>query len=72
MKKHFALWLMASGLLVSSLSAHGGAPATDPPLDLTTALEATTPNPALGDRAQVLGRIVGTWDVESVRSVVAR
>lgn len=63
MKKHVALWLIASGVL-SSLSADGGAPATDPSLDLTTALRATSPNPALGDQAQVLGRIVGTWDVE--------
>jgi len=63
MKKQFALWLVTSGLL-SSLSAFGGAPATDPPLDLTTALEAMSPNPALGDQAQVLGRIVGTWEVE--------
>jgi hypothetical protein len=63
MKKHLALWLFTSGLL-SSLSADGGAPATDPPLDLTSALQATNPHPALGDHAQVLGRIVGTWDVE--------
>jgi hypothetical protein len=61
MKKHFALWLITSGLL-SSLSADGGA--TNPPLDVTTALKATSPHPALGDQAQVLGRIIGTWDVE--------
>jgi hypothetical protein len=36
MKQQFALWLITSGLL-SSLNADGGAPATDPPLDLTTA-----------------------------------
>lgn len=63
MKKHFALCLIASGLL-SSLSADGGAAATDPPPDLTTALEATSPHPALRDQAQVLDRIVGTWDVQ--------
>lgn len=61
MKKHFALWLITSGLL-SSLSADSGA--TNPPLDVTTALKATSPHPALGDQAQVLGRIIGTWDVE--------
>jgi hypothetical protein len=61
MKKHFALWLITSGLL-SSLSADSGA--THPPLDVTTALKATSPHPALGDQAQVLGRIIGTWDVE--------
>jgi hypothetical protein len=63
MKKHFALWLIASGLL-PALSADGGAPATHPTLDLTAALNATSPNPALGDHARVLGRIVGTWEVE--------
>jgi hypothetical protein len=63
MKTHLALWLIASGLL-SSLIADGGAATTDPSLDLTTALKAPSPNPALGDQAQVLGRIVGTWDVE--------
>jgi hypothetical protein len=63
MNKHFALCLMAAGLL-SSLSADGGAPATDPPLDLTAALKATSPNPALADQAQVLSRIVGAWDVQ--------
>ncbi len=61
MKKHFALWLITSGLL-SSLSADSGA--THPPLDVTTALKASSPHPALGTQAQVLGRIIGTWDVE--------
>jgi hypothetical protein len=63
MKKRFALWLIASGLS-SSLSAAGGAPAADAPLDLTTALKATSPHPTLGDQGQVPGRLVGTWDVE--------
>jgi hypothetical protein len=39
-------------------------PATTPSLDLVAALEATSPNPSLGDQAQVPGRLVGTWDVE--------
>jgi hypothetical protein len=59
MKNHYAVWLVASGLL-----SFGSAPAADPPRDLVAALEATTPNPALGDQAQVLSRVVGTWDVE--------
>lgn len=63
MKRHVAQWLITAGLL-SSLSADGGAPATVPSLDLTTALKATSPNPALADQAQVLGRIIGTWDVK--------
>jgi hypothetical protein len=62
MKKQFALWLIASGL--SSLSAAGGAPAADAPLEPTTALKATSPHPTLGDQGQVPGRLVGTWDVE--------
>ena len=63
MKNQFALWLIASGLF-SSLSAAGDVPATAAPLDLTTALKATSPHPTLADQAQVLGRLVGSWDVE--------
>ena len=50
MKKYFALFLIASGLL-SSLSAAGDVPAT-------------APHPSLADQAQVIGRLVGAWDVE--------
>jgi hypothetical protein len=72
MKNHYAVWLVASGLLSSlgpcgrsaATETVGNAPATDPHLDLVAALEATSPNPSLGDQAQVLGRLVGTWDVE--------
>lgn len=63
MKNQSALWFIISGLF-SSVSVSGDTPAIDPPLGLTTALEATSPNAALGDQAQVLGRIVGAWDVE--------
>jgi hypothetical protein len=63
MKKNFAPWLIASALL-ASFGAAGDVPATDPSLDLTTALRATSPHPTLGDQAQVPGRLVGTWDVE--------
>jgi hypothetical protein len=62
MKKQFALWLIASGLS-SSLSASGDVPETHPS-PLTTALKATNPHPSLRDQAQVLGRLVGAWDVE--------
>lgn len=58
MKKHYAAWLVVSGLL-SSLSAATGATA-----DLTGALDAASPHPSLGDQAQVLSRMIGTWDVE--------
>lgn len=52
MKKHYAVWLMVSGLVSSSSAS-----------DLTAAIEAKSANPSLGDQAQILGRIVGTWDV---------
>jgi hypothetical protein len=42
----------------------GDTPASDPRLDMVTALEALGPHPSLGDQAKVFGRLVGTWDVE--------
>ena len=69
MKKH-ARWLVTL-LAISSVScgtslaaSAGVAPAAKPRLDIATALEATGPNSSLGDEAKVLGRLVGTWDVE--------
>ena len=71
MKEH-ARWLLAS-VLFSSVSCGicfagsaevATAPAADPRLDIAAALEATGPNPSLGDQAKVLGRLVGTWEVE--------
>ena len=68
-----AVWLMASvflswaGLSIKSAAATGKAgkaPATDPRLDMVTALRAMGPHPSLGDEAKVFGRFVGTWDVE--------
>lgn len=63
MSKHVALGLITAGLL-ASLSADGGAPSTVAPVGLTRALEAIRPHPALADHAQVLNRLVGTWDVK--------
>ena len=69
----FAVWLLASGVLWwagfsirSAVAAPrgGNAPATDPRLDMVTALQAIGPHPSLGDQAKVFGRFVGTWDVE--------
>jgi hypothetical protein len=40
------------------------APASDPRLDMVTALQAIGPHPSLGDRAKVFGRLVGTWNGE--------
>jgi hypothetical protein len=71
MKKHHAVWLVAAALL-SSLSAcsraaatdiDGNAPATDRQLGLVAELSATSAHPSLGDQAEVVGRLVGTWDV---------
>lgn len=71
MKKH-ARWLPASVLLSSvgcgiwfAASAEvATAPTAEPRLNIATALEATGPNPSLAEQAMVLGRLVGTWDVE--------
>lgn len=70
--QRFPLRLLAAAVLFASLgtgraAAAGGAgdaPATSPRSDMVLALQATGPNPALGDHARVLGRLVGTWDVE--------
>jgi hypothetical protein len=62
MKKQYAVCLMAAGL-VSSLSVCSRAGATEY-VDIATALEATSPHPSLGDQAHVLGRLVGTWNVQ--------
>jgi hypothetical protein len=67
-----AVWLLASSCLglanfsngASTTGKPGEAPATDPRLDMVTALKALGPHPSLGDQAQVFGRLVGTWDVE--------
>lgn len=71
--KRYSAWLAAAIFLacacigcrsVSAAEAAGSIPATDPRLAMITALEATGPHPSLGDHAAVLGRLVGTWDVE--------
>jgi len=68
----FALWLLASFCLsgvslsigASTNGKPGDAVATDPRLDLVTAIEAKSPHPSLGDQAKIFDRLVGTWDVE--------
>jgi hypothetical protein len=68
----FAVWMLASFCLSwASLSTGapttgkpGAALASDPRLDMVTALKAIGPHPSLGDQAKVFGRLVGTWDVE--------
>ena len=68
----FAVWLLASCILswvsvsreAAATGVAGGAPATDPRLDMVTALQAMGPHSSLGDQARVFGRFVGTWDVE--------
>jgi hypothetical protein len=66
------VWLLASCTLswvgvsreAAATGKAGGAPATDPRLDMVTALQAMGPHSSLGDQANVFGRFVGTWDVE--------
>lgn len=73
MKKH-AMWLVAAALLfslsacsrVAAAETDGNAPVADPRSGLATELGATGPHPSLGDQAEVVGRLVGTWDVEYV------
>jgi hypothetical protein len=68
----FAAWLLASLCLSFASLGKGSfaaekpsnAPATDPRLDMVTALKAMGPHSSLGDQAKVFGRLVGTWDVE--------
>ena len=72
-KKHYAVWLLASGFLVWVSLIIGGAaatgrsttePATDPRLDMVAILQAMGPHPSLGEQAEVFGRFVGVWDGE--------
>ena len=71
MKKRSAVCLLAAGLM-SSLGAGIGvaapekntAPAADAGSGLAVELDATGPHASLADQAEVVGRLVGTWDVE--------
>jgi hypothetical protein len=62
---------VASGFLVWTTLGIGDAVATgtettalatDPRLDMITALKATGPHPSLGEHGKVFGRLIGTWD----------
>lgn len=58
-----ALWVNPA-VYATAAEPPGNASATDPRLDLATALAAMGPNPALVEQSKVFGRLVGTWDVE--------
>jgi hypothetical protein len=60
----FVSWASLSIRVAAAAGKTGNAPATDPRLDLFTALQAMGPHPSLGDQAKVFGRFVGTWDSE--------
>jgi hypothetical protein len=69
----FLLWFVAAVLLLcislgirvaAATGKAGSSPASDPRLDVVTALKAGGAHPSLGDRASVFERLVGTWDVE--------
>lgn len=71
--KWFSTWLVAAMVMscacvgcraASATGTAGSTPVTDPRLAMITALRATGPHPSLGDHASVLGRLVGSWDVE--------
>jgi len=71
----FAACSLVSGLLWCACVNFAGAAAadnsrgglaTDPRLDMVTALKALGPHPSLGGQAKVFGRFVGTWDGEYI------
>jgi hypothetical protein len=60
----FTGYLMAMFALVPWANARADAPATDPSPDMIRELQAADPNRALGDGAEALGNLVGSWDIE--------
>jgi hypothetical protein len=58
------VWLLATAFLSRASLGVGNMSATDPRLDMITALQAVGPHPSLGCQAKVFGRFVGTWDAE--------
>jgi len=71
--RRLAPWLLSSVCLAwaspgigrpAAAGEVGQAPASDPRLDMITALQALGPHPSLGAQANVFGRFVGTWDAE--------
>jgi hypothetical protein len=70
--QRFAAWLLAAALFssvsprisIGATAQAGNTPATDPRLDLVTALRAMGPHVSLGDEAKLFGRLVGTWEVK--------
>lgn len=58
MQEHYSVWLVATVLSSVCVAA------ADPRLDMIATLRAAKPNPSLGDQANVLSRLVGTWDVD--------
>ena len=54
---------MSPGIeLARAANGAGGTPGQS--LDMVTVLRAASPSPALGDHANVMARLVGSWDVE--------
>jgi hypothetical protein len=70
----FLLWFLASVVLLLCVSLGirvaaatekaGDTMARDSRFEMVAALEARGPHPSLGERASVLNRLVGAWDVE--------
>ena len=59
----FAAWLMALFVLLPSANAGSNAAAA-PNFDMVRELQAANPHPSLGDAAEVLDRLVGSWSVD--------
>jgi hypothetical protein len=69
----FLVWLLAAVIILclgfgirvtAAAEAPANTPATDPRFAMIAALGAAGPHPSLGEHARVLGRLIGTWDVE--------
>ncbi|HEV2332107.1 MAG TPA: hypothetical protein VGV16_03005 [Gammaproteobacteria bacterium] len=61
----FAAWSMALLLFMPWANAGGRAPVTgDAAPDMISALQAEGPHASLGKGSELLGRLVGTWNVE--------
>jgi hypothetical protein len=57
-------WVSLSIASAAATEKARNAPASDPRLDMVTALQAMGPYPSLGDQAKVFGRLIGTWNGE--------
>ena len=62
--RRFAVVSMVSGLGAAAAGNAGSSVATDPRIDMVTALKAMGPHRSLGEPAKIFSDLVGTWDGE--------